>query len=167
MCDITSGVCNGTLYNGAVNVDFTGWIWASSNDIAQLFAFLTGRPEADFLPPEDGFSEGTGDAAWALAAIDTDRGGSDLGLFHYTGERVVANVGVGYTVNGFTRDLTAAGRANRAYLGNGLANQAITFNPIPTDQPRAINGMWLFKAVPEPPVYALLLAGLLILVRRR
>lgn len=157
-CDTATGACSGVLSKiGSPTIDLTGWTWASGEDVADLFYVVTGAPAGSFDNPNAGTSyTDPQPSLWGAAFIDTDGAGPDTGLFHATATASSTDHGV----LGLTRSLTPDGSANRSYIRSTSINDAaITGNPIPLDTPRASNGFWFYRPVPEPGVPLLLAAA--------
>lgn len=164
-CDVLTGACSGFATNaGGIMVDLTGWTWASSVEIANLFETLTGAPGGTFDDPPTGTTWfDSGSSLWAPAAIDTDGPGPDGGLFDLT-DSPASNV---YAVRGLTRSLVDSGEANRSYLLDSPdSDQAAVANPVGLDIARAHTGAWLYL-VPEPSTAMLVALGLMALSLRR
>ena len=159
-CDVLTGLCNGIATNHlGTSIDLTGWTWASANDIAGLFEFLTGAPDGTFDVEQVNYSEGA--ASWAANAIDTDGLGADSGFFDVT--HFFNNDD--YMVAGYTRSVLS-GRTDRSYLRSSSTHStAVIGNGSTTtfDTARAHTGMWLYQsiAITEPSLLVLLAIGLI------
>ena len=74
LTDTSTGVCNavdGTCYGSLGGVDFSGWSWATFEEVGELFNLLTGAHPADFtIDGGDVYTEAG--SAWADYIIDSD-----------------------------------------------------------------------------------------------
>ena len=161
-CSVITGLCNGTATRQGVTIDLTGWTWASNDDMASLFALITGAPVSAFTGPgQPNYSEPAATANWAANFIDTDGGGPDQGLFHAT----AIFSSTDHAVFGLTRTVVN-GNADRSYIRSTAVNAvAITGNPVGLDISRSHTGLWFYRPVnvPEPASLSLLVMGLLLL----
>jgi len=161
VCSTTTGACSGSLSNTSRTVDFTGWIWASTQELQNLFAEFSGTTSTYFAEIN---------SSWAPAIIDIDgAAGPDSGAFFST-----FNYTSHQKLDGFTRtfrsDLTTL-----AYFGDILD----AVDPTSYDYQRIYNknrddkstafGFFLYKTtnIPEPNTVFLLSLGLLGLVFQR
>lgn len=149
VCSLTTGACSGSA-NG---IDLSGWAWASRQDLVSLFS-NSGLPA----------SNGQASAAAYDAFVDLDGSGPDDGYFQATHAAPTLPY-----VQGLTRDLTATGLANTAYVSATpqFASYSVSYNAgTGRDQGSAWIGVWLYRdaavtEVPEPGSFALAGAALL------
>lgn len=168
VCNVTTGVCNGAAVNpGQPSVDLTGWIWASENEVADLFRSLLGEPGAVFHP-QNGYV-GRNGPQWVLDAIDIDGSGPDSGLFDATtlSASLEGVLGITRTVMLNSQQENAASRAIFRHEIANSQGRAIIANPTGFDAARQHTGLWLYKAVPAPSTLLLLLVSLLAITSRR
>lgn len=160
-CDVVTGVCTGSASNHlGTTLDLTGWVWASSSDIADLFEYLTGAPDGTFDADVTSFAQSLVSASWAADVIDSDGAGPDTGLFDATASFSSDD----HWVAGLTRSIVG-GNVDRSYIRTAGYNLAVVGNPIGVDTARSHTGVWLFKpsSVPEPMPLTLLGVGLAVL----
>ena len=162
VCNTTTGACAGTLGT----VSFTGWTWASNDDIRSLFDALIGPGTNNFPTCYDSY--GATNSADIAAAIGdpfflptfTSPGPFGFDLVQAWSRSTPASS----TFTAYAPNLTdnfPAGAGDRAVLdsapGRTVANPAL--------------GVWLYQSppvsVPEPATTWLLAVGLLILIRSR
>jgi hypothetical protein len=162
VCDVNTGVCNGEAINiGQPNVDLTGWIWASIDDVARLFERVTGQVSGSFYESTE-FRD-SARSAWVASAIDVDGNGVDFGLFQATRIAVDQDFGV----YGLTRSLFDNTSAHRAYFRDTSGgSQAILKNGVLLSAARQENGHWLYRDIPVPGTVLLISIGLALLPAR-
>jgi hypothetical protein len=162
-CSASSGLCNGS-FNA---VDFSGWTWATVEEVGLLFETLTGLPAGTFASPENVNELGS---TWAPAAIDVDGSGPDTGAFHKTFQGTA-----GAMIQGLTRSAVNVSGSlvyapwiqdragdDYAYTAQSLSSGAGTAS---NEAARNVNvGVWLYRnpasMVDVPLPIWLLLAGI-------
>ena len=77
VCDVDTGVCEGSIDG----VDFTGWTWASIEDVGSMFDSLIPEAFGSFTELRDHWER---NSLWAPALIDNDRDGPNEGFFRGT-----------------------------------------------------------------------------------
>ncbi len=157
-CDVNTGLCNGSLGG----VDFTGWTWATNEEVGGLFNYIVGTTAVDFtISGGDSYREYASE--WADRAVDSDGiGGLDTGLFLPT---IVDNGEVG-RVLGITRSESTYDQNNAFMPGiydayrDGWEDQIATtthgWKSISSDN----KGLWMYREVPVSAPLALMLIGL-------
>lgn len=150
VCPEGGGVCSGSLNS----VDFTGWRWANTQEVGELFAFFN----SNFTPPFD--FEAEADSMWApqivslftpnLTALNLNR------VLGYTADRA----GTSFARTGDIVDEISATdedilRTNLIFDIDGANGTA--------------PGVWLFTPVPIPAAFWLFISaiGILGLLRKR
>jgi hypothetical protein len=117
VCDVADGTCSGSV--GSNSLD--GWIWASTDDVAELFNFIYGSAYFGIVADVAG-TPGVSDTAWAPAFFEAGfiytYTGSDIG--DYTKFR---------TLNGITRTLDSSGfTANFASVRDAFSPSAYAYD---------------------------------------
>jgi len=163
-CDTLTGACSGTL-SGGLNVD--GWIWASYDDVAQLFIGVGVSPP----PPIGGGLTVEINSSWAPAMIDRDGAGPDPGYFYRTFDARPNDI-----IAGITRTIIM-NRALAPYVLDDFAADSQDFIMNNARDPRFFSpgeGIWMYRVnealppIPEPTIFWLMLsAAILMRLRSR
>ncbi|PCJ19050.1 MAG: hypothetical protein COA96_16430 [SAR86 cluster bacterium] len=164
-CDVVTGACSGVASNHlATSIDLTGWVWASSSDVADLFEYLTGAPAGTFDVNATNYPGAAGDS-WGADVIDIDSGGPDAGLFAASGIFSSND----YWIAGLTRTIIN-GDTDRSYIrSSGGHSSAVVGNPHGFNTARSHTGLWLYQpsSVSEPSALLLLLSSMIFLGLRK
>jgi hypothetical protein len=157
VCSSGTGFCNGIV----AGIDFTGWTWASTDDVLGLFAGL-GVPAGYEVFDTSGNS-------WIRNMVDVDGAiGPDTGAFYATAANSV--------IMGWDRNDTGSNPwAYASYVSdNGSVAHARIFGDNPKTSASSSLGVWLFADAPATriaePASTMLFAiacAALALVRRR
>ncbi len=134
-------------------VDFTGWTWASVDDVRGLFTSIL---DNDFSFDATNRSYEEANSTWAPAIIDGDGAGADMGLFHATSAGASAEF-----LYGITREIVDFGgttgvRVLSAYIHNSYGTESYNKDNATTavavDIDQTLRGFWMYRAAPAGSV---------------
>ncbi len=150
--DTSTGACDtvGCLVGGSLNL--TGYTWASTNEVNDLFMFYTGGTGLDSLTLENSIATGTG----ALDGLFVD--------FNPTFQLAAIEFRL---LAGWTRDSSLDGKGHMVWANQVFSATSIGFDFIRPELGELIKGGWVYStvsesiSVPEPSIIVLFGLGLL------